>query len=74
MERPQFNAAKFYRTVISCGLLAASCASVGCQSIAPSGLGSLTAHQRDQKAIKQAKNDPFPSPGDVGLGEKSKTF
>ncbi|WP_428306104.1 hypothetical protein [Lacipirellula sp.] len=74
MQRLQFNAARFYRTAVSCGLLAASCAFIGCQSIAPKGLGSLTAHQRDQKAIKQAKNDPFPSPSDVGLGERSKTF
>jgi hypothetical protein len=74
MQRPHANAAKFYRTALSATLLAASCAFIGCQSIAPKGLGSLTAHQRDQKAIKQAKNDPFPSPGDVGLGEKSRTF
>jgi hypothetical protein len=61
----------------SLGLVfAAAFALVGCQSFAPAGLGSLTAKQREQKVIKQAANDPFPSPSDVGLGgnDKAKTL
>ena len=56
--------------------LAAAFALVGCQSFAPAGLGSLTAKQREQKIVKQAANDPFPSPSDVGLGgnDKAKTL
>jgi hypothetical protein len=52
--------------------LAAAFALVGCQSFAPAGLGSLTAKQREQKIVKQAANDPFPSPQDVGLGGNDK--
>jgi hypothetical protein len=57
-------------------VLAAGFALVGCQSFAPAGLGSLTAKQREQKIVKQAANDPFPSPSDVGLGgnDKAKTL
>lgn len=56
--------------------LAAAFALVGCQSFAPAGLGSLTAKHREQKIVKQAANDPFPSPSDVGLGgnDKAKTL
>lgn len=52
--------------------LVAAFALVGCQSFAPAGLGSLTAKQREQKIVKQAANDPFPSPQDVGLGGNDK--
>ena len=52
--------------------LAAAFALVGCQSFAPAGLGSLTAKQREQKIVKQAANEPFPSPQDVGLGGNDK--
>lgn len=45
----------------------------GCQSFAPTGLGSLTAKQREQKIVKQAANDPFPSPSDVGLASNKET-
>ena len=45
---------------------------VGCQSFAPAGLSSLTPKQREQKIVKQAANDPFPSPQDVGLGGNDK--
>lgn len=47
-------------------------AGVGCQSFAPTS--GITAKQREQKIVKQAANDPFPSPGDVGLGERTKTL
>ena len=56
-------------------VLATALALVGCQSFAPAGLaglGSLTAKQREQKIVKQAANDPFPSPQDVGLGGNDK--
>ena len=53
-------------------VLAAGFALVGCQSFAPAGLGSLAAKQREQKVVKQAANDPFPSPKDVGLGGNDK--
>ena len=53
-------------------VLVAAFALVGCQSFAPAGLGSLTAKQREQKIVKQAANDPFPSPKDVGLGGNDK--
>ena len=57
----------------SCGFaFVAALAFVGCQSFAPAGLGSLTAKQREQKIVKQAANDPFPSPSDVGLGGNEK--
>ena len=51
-------------------------AALGCQSFAPTGLGALAAKQKEQKIVKQAANDPFPSPQDVGLGgnEKAKTL
>jgi hypothetical protein len=51
-------------------------ASTGCQSFAPMGLGSLAAKHKEQKIVKQAANDPFPSPKDVGLGgnEKAKSL
>ena len=52
-------------------LLAASLA-VGCQTFAPTGLGNLVAKQKEQKIVKQAANDPFPSPKDVGLGGNDK--
>lgn len=55
-------------------LLAAGFVLTGCQSVAPTGLGALAAKQREQKIVKQAANDPFPSPKDVGLGETTKTF
>ncbi|MBL9161369.1 MAG: hypothetical protein JNL18_01375 [Planctomycetaceae bacterium] len=48
--------------------LSAAVALVGCQSFAPAGIGALAAKQREQKIVKQAANDPFPSPKDVGLG------
>ena len=53
-------------------VVAAAFALVGCQSFAPAGLGSLTAKHREQKIVKQAANDPFPSPQDVGLGGNDK--
>lgn len=52
--------------------IAGAVTAIGCQSFAPAG--GLTAKGRDQKIIKQAANDPFPTPGDVGLGEKTKTL
>lgn len=52
--------------------IAGAVTAMGCQSFAP--VGGLTAKGREQKIIKQAANDPFPSPGDVGLGEKTKTL
>ena len=57
-------------------LSAALFAAVGCQSFAPMGLGSLASKQKEQKIVKQAANDPFPSPQDVGLGgnEKAKSL
>lgn len=53
-------------------ILTAAFALVGCQSFAPAGLGSLATKQREQKIVKQAANDPFPSPQDVGLGGNDK--
>jgi len=58
---------------VSLGLACAmSCIVCGCQSFAPAGLGALAAKQREQKVVKQAANDPFPSPSDVGLGGNDK--
>jgi hypothetical protein len=54
-------------------LLLASTALVGCAGFAPAGLGSLSAKHHEQKIVKQAANDPFPSPSDVGLGSAEKT-
>jgi hypothetical protein len=44
--------------------------SVGCQAFLPS---KLTSFGENRQIIKQAENDPFPSPADVGLDDpKSK--
>lgn len=69
-------ASRLSRTASRGLLLVAGLALVGCQSFAPAGLGTLTAKQREQKIVKQAANDPFPSPSDVGLGgnDKAKTL
>jgi hypothetical protein len=59
---------------VSLGLVcAATCLVGGCQTFAPTGLGSLAAKQREQKVVKQAANDPFPSPKDVGLSDNAET-
>ncbi len=43
-------------------------AMVGCQSwLATSSLTGLTATKDERLVVKQAKNDPFPSPSDVGI-------
>jgi len=55
---------------LACAL---SCLVGGCQTFAPTGLGTLAAKQREQKVVKQAANDPFPSPKDVGLGGNDET-
>ncbi len=55
---------------LACALGGLAC---GCQTFAPTGLGSLAAKQREQKVVKQAANDPFPSPKDVGLGDNTET-
>ncbi len=47
-------------------------AGVGCQSFAP--MSGIATKQREQKIVKRAANDPFPSPKDVGLGEQTKTL
>jgi len=52
---------------------AATCLIGGCQTFAPTGLGTLAAKQREQKVVKQAANDPFPSPKDVGLSDNTQT-
>jgi hypothetical protein len=36
----------------------------GCQALLPS---KLTSFGEDRRILKQAENDPFPSPADVGL-------
>jgi len=41
---------------------------MGCQSwLASSSLTGLTATKGERLVVKQAKNDPFPSPSDVGI-------
>jgi len=47
-------------------------AALGCQSWLPSSaLSGLTATQGERLVVKQAKNDPFPSPSDVGIQEQN---
>ena len=53
-------------------IIIAMLAGVGCQSFAPTS--GIAAKSREQKIVKRAANDPFPSPSDVGLGEQTKTL
>jgi hypothetical protein len=67
----------FVRRPAALVAIALACgAAMGCQTFAPTGLGALAAKQKEQKIVKQAANDPFPSPKDVGLGgaEQTKTL
>ena len=43
--------------------------STGCQTFAPGAFSGLTASRGEERALKQAETDPFPSPADVGLEE-----
>ena len=40
---------------------------VGCQAFAPGGLAGISLPGEDTRIAKQAQNDPFPSPADVGI-------
>lgn len=50
-------------------VVVAMLACVGCQSFAPTS--GIATKQREQKIVKRAANDPFPSPSDVGLSKQT---
>jgi hypothetical protein len=41
-------------------------ACAGCESFAP---GNLASGHKEKRIMKEAENDPFPSPADVGLSQ-----
>jgi len=47
--------------------LLASVVAVGCQTAVPRDLAGMKSVREEQKIVKLAKRDPFPSPADVGL-------
>jgi len=54
-----------YQALAGCLVLVAA---IGCQSWQSSAsLSGLTASKDERLVVKQAKNDPFPSPSDVGI-------
>jgi len=42
-------------------------ASSGCQSWRSAAVPGLSSKQGERQILKQAKQDPFPSPSDVGM-------
>jgi hypothetical protein len=52
------------RPPASMALMVATLLVSGCQALLPS---KLTSFGEDRRILKQAENDPFPSPADVGL-------
>ena len=48
-------------------LVVAAVACIGCQAVAPQDWSGLKSAREEQKILKLAKRDPFPSPADVGL-------
>jgi hypothetical protein len=43
----------------------------GCQSFAPGSLAGLSTARKESRILKEAQNEPFPSPADVGLASAS---
>lgn len=48
-------------------LILAVVACVGCQAAVPNDWAGMKSIREEQKILKLAKRDPFPSPADVGL-------
>jgi hypothetical protein len=50
-------------------LAASALACTGCQAFAPGAVPGAFAARDEKQIVKLAKNDPFPSPADVGLDQ-----
>lgn len=65
----QITIEKYFRgflcaTLLTLGLIASS----GCQMWhSSSAIPGMASKQGERKVLREAKNDPFPSPSDVGL-------
>jgi hypothetical protein len=73
MRGKVFKSAAGFRQLPQCLAAAliflAIAASSGCQSLALGSMAGFSAARQEKKILKQAENDPFPSPADVGLEE-----
>ena len=59
------------REIFTWAVVLGAAALCGCQAFAPAAVGTLSRTHNDKRIAKQAENDPFPSPADVGLGEQT---
>lgn len=56
------------RWLCAMSLLGAIClASTGCQTWRSAAIPGMASKQGEREVLKQAKQDPFPSPSDVGM-------
>jgi hypothetical protein len=70
MRHHAFKYVHLVRRRAACVVMLAVAACGGCQNFAPS---EFSRTRDDAKILKQAENDPFPSPADVGLDQPSTT-